>query len=173
MDVLSRHRLKDVIDEGGIPFNRAHGMHLFEYCDNDSRFNEVFNNAMFNHTSLVMKKILESYNGFEHVKILVDVGGGTGVNLNIITSKYPHIKGVNLDLPHVIQDAPSYPGIFSVNFYDCLLILLLWVLLLVTMKFVNSLMIHESTYIYCRRGTYRRGYVRKSSRWGCHFNEGN
>jgi O-methyltransferase domain len=30
--------------------------------------------------------------------------------LNMITSKYPNIKGINFDLPHVIADAPPYPG---------------------------------------------------------------
>lgn len=57
-----------------------------------------------------MKKILECYKGFEDIKRLVDVGGGLGVNINLITSKYPHIQGINFDLPHVIQHAPSYAG---------------------------------------------------------------
>ncbi|KAK0581600.1 hypothetical protein LWI29_015755 [Acer saccharum] len=58
-----------------------------------------------------MKKTLESYKGFEQFKQLVDVGGGLGTTLSVITSKYPHIKAINFDLPHVINDAPSYPGV--------------------------------------------------------------
>ena len=96
--------------EGGVPFNRAHdGLHLFEYNGLDQRFNQVFNNAMINHTTMVIKIAVESYNGFANLKQLVDVGGGLGVTLKIITSAYPSIKGINFDLPHVIQDAPSYP----------------------------------------------------------------
>ncbi|RVW72663.1 Caffeic acid 3-O-methyltransferase [Vitis vinifera] len=53
-----------------------------------------------------MKRILQIYKGFEGLKVLVDVGGGIGVTLSIITSKYPHIKGINYDLPHVLADAP-------------------------------------------------------------------
>ncbi|KAL0452359.1 UNVERIFIED_CONTAM: Caffeic acid 3-O-methyltransferase [Sesamum latifolium] len=49
--------------------------------------------------------------GFEGVKSLVDVGGGIGASLKMILSKYPSIKAINFDLPHVIQDAPSYPGV--------------------------------------------------------------
>ncbi|KAL0452358.1 UNVERIFIED_CONTAM: Caffeic acid 3-O-methyltransferase [Sesamum latifolium] len=49
--------------------------------------------------------------GFEGVKSLVDVGGGVGASLKMILSKYPSIKAINFDLPHVIQDAPSYPGV--------------------------------------------------------------
>uniref|UniRef100_A0A7N2MCP7 O-methyltransferase C-terminal domain-containing protein n=1 Tax=Quercus lobata TaxID=97700 RepID=A0A7N2MCP7_QUELO len=55
------------------------------------------------------KHIIKSYKGFEQLRQLVDVGGSLGVNLNLITSKYPHIKGINFDLHHVIQHAPPYP----------------------------------------------------------------
>ncbi|XP_050206964.1 cathecol O-methyltransferase 1-like [Mercurialis annua] len=107
--------LKEAILEGGIPFNKVHGTHAFEYPRRDPRFNEVFNKAMFNHTTIVMKRILECYNGFEDLKQLVDVGGGLGVTLNIIISKYPNIKGINYDLPRVIHNAPSYPGVSHVE----------------------------------------------------------
>ncbi|KAK4849017.1 hypothetical protein QYF36_019884 [Acer negundo] len=53
--------------------------------------------------------------GFENVKQLVDVGGGLGVTLKAVTAKYPHIKGINFDLPHVIQRAPNYPGVEHVG----------------------------------------------------------
>jgi len=66
---------------------------------------------MINHTTFMMKKVLESYKGFEGIKRLVDVGGGLGININLVTSKYPDIHGINFDLPHVIREAPSYPGI--------------------------------------------------------------
>ncbi|KAH7578124.1 hypothetical protein JRO89_XS01G0343600 [Xanthoceras sorbifolium] len=103
--------LKNTIVDGGIPFNKAHGKQIFEYLGTDPRFNEVLNGAMFNVTCIVMKKILDSYKGFAQFNQLVDVGGGLGVTLHIITSKYPHIKAINFDLPHVIQNAPSYPGL--------------------------------------------------------------
>ncbi|KAL9448404.1 hypothetical protein AB3S75_015813 [Citrus x aurantiifolia] len=103
--------LKDAILEGGIPFNRAHGMHAFEYGRVDPRFNKHFNTAMYNHTSLIMSNILESYKGFANIKQMVDVGGNLGVTLQAITSKYPHIKGINFDQPHVIEHAPLHPHI--------------------------------------------------------------
>ncbi|KAJ7951390.1 Caffeic acid O-methyltransferase [Quillaja saponaria] len=70
---------------------------------------------MINHTTIVMKEVLESYKGFQHINGLVDVGGGLGITLNLITSKYHHIKGINFDLPHVIKHAPSYPGVEHVG----------------------------------------------------------
>ncbi|GAB4861514.1 Cathecol O-methyltransferase 1 [Ancistrocladus abbreviatus] len=108
-------KLKDAVLEGGIPFNKAHGAHLFEYPSLDSRFNQVFNSAMFNHTTVIMKRIVESYKGFENVKQLVDVGGGLGHSLNIILSKYPNIKGINFDLPHVVQNASPRFGVEHIS----------------------------------------------------------
>lgn len=91
-------------------------MTAFEYHGTDPRFNKVFNQGMSNHSTIIMKKILETYQGFEGLKTVVDVGGGTGATLSMILSKYPNIKGINFDLPHVIEDAPkSHPGIQHVG----------------------------------------------------------
>ncbi|KAJ0882198.1 putative caffeate O-methyltransferase [Helianthus annuus] len=109
------YHLKDAIIEGGVPFNKAHGVDAFEYAAKDNRFNEVFNRCMHDRTRIVMKMILEKYKGFEGVKELIDVGGGLGANLELIVSKYPNIKGINFDLPHVIKDAPPYPGVEHVG----------------------------------------------------------
>ncbi|RZS10573.1 hypothetical protein BHM03_00041822, partial [Ensete ventricosum] len=49
------------------------------------------------------------------VKVLVDVGGGVGATLGMITSRHPHIKGINLDLPHVISGAQPLPGVQHVS----------------------------------------------------------
>ncbi|CAI9787069.1 unnamed protein product [Fraxinus pennsylvanica] len=107
----SWYELKDAVLEGGIPFDKVHGTHAFDYPGKDPRFNEIFNKAMTNHTTIVMKQILDHYKGFANIKTLVDVAGGLGVNLNMITSRYSTIKGINFDQPHVIQRAPFYPGV--------------------------------------------------------------
>ncbi|KAE8682966.1 Caffeic acid 3-O-methyltransferase [Hibiscus syriacus] len=109
-------QLKDAIIEGGVPFERAHGTNGFEYLRKDPRLNQVFSTAMVNHSNLVLKIILDRYNGFEQLgSRLVDVGGSLGVTLGLITSKYPSINGINFDLPHVIQHAPAYPG----DMFEC------------------------------------------------------
>lgn len=113
--IESWYHLKDAVLDGGIPFNKAYGMTAFEYHGTDPRFNKVFNNGMSNHSTITMKKLLENYKGFEGVSTLVDVGGGTGATLNMIISKHPTIRGINFDLPHVIEDAPTYPGVEHVG----------------------------------------------------------
>ncbi|XP_055831001.1 cathecol O-methyltransferase 1-like, partial [Solanum dulcamara] len=107
--------LNDAILEGGVPFERILGVNAFEYLKMNPMFSDIFNKAMNDHTILIMKNILNNYKGFENIKSLVDVGGGLGINLNMITSKYPTIKGTNFDLPYVVQHAPSYSGVEHVG----------------------------------------------------------
>ena len=96
--------------EGGDAFGRAHGgMKLFDYMGTDERFSKLFNQTGF--TIAVVKKALEVYQGFKDVDVLVDVGGGVGNTLGVVTSKYPNIKGVNFDLTCALAQAPSYPGV--------------------------------------------------------------
>ncbi|CAH8351757.1 unnamed protein product [Eruca vesicaria subsp. sativa] len=103
-------QLKDVVLEGGDAFGRAHGgMKLFDYMGTDERFSKLFNQTGF--TIAVVKKALEVYQGFKDVNVLVDVGGGVGNTLGVVTSKYPHIKGINFDLTCALAQAPSYPGV--------------------------------------------------------------
>lgn len=108
-----RYYLKDAVLEGCVPFNKAHGMTAFEYNAKDLRVSRLFNEGMKNHSITFTKTFLQLYHGFNDINTLVDVGGGVGATLNMITSEYPKIKGINFDLPHVIADAPPYPGMFT------------------------------------------------------------
>lgn len=102
--------MKEAILNGGHPVLAAYGMTTFEYQACDPRFSKVFNNAMKGVSSLVVKHLLRKYNGFDDVRVLVDVGGNVGGNVHMITCFHPHIKGINFDLPHIIAGAPPLPG---------------------------------------------------------------
>uniref|UniRef100_A0A1J3I4N3 Caffeic acid 3-O-methyltransferase n=3 Tax=Noccaea caerulescens TaxID=107243 RepID=A0A1J3I4N3_NOCCA len=106
---------KDVILDGKDAFSSAHGMRIFEYIGSDENFAKLFNAAMSESSTMIMKRVLEVYRGFEDVNTLVDVGGGSGTILGLVTSKYPHIKGINFDLAHVLTHAPFYPGVEHVS----------------------------------------------------------
>ncbi|KAL5699149.1 hypothetical protein ACHQM5_030090 [Ranunculus cassubicifolius] len=69
---------------------------------------------MLSYTSNSLKKIVEVYKGFDNLREVVDVGGGIGTMSSLIYSKYPHIKCINYDLPHVIEEAPLFPGVKQV-----------------------------------------------------------
>lgn len=107
----------------------------------DSRFYKVFYDGMDHHSTIVMKKILDTYKGFEGISTLVDVGGATGLCLNLILSKYPSIKAINFDLPHIIRDAPTYPGNNNPYFvYSPLLPTIVGLFVSPKVKFINLTM---------------------------------
>ncbi|KAE8683927.1 Caffeic acid 3-O-methyltransferase 3 [Hibiscus syriacus] len=110
----SWYQLKDAVLPGENPFTKTHGMKINEYLRNDARFGDVFKVAMIDYNKLFVEEMLKSYRGFDGLNSLVDVGGGNGFILHSIVSKYPSIKGINFDLPHIIEKSPSYPGIKNV-----------------------------------------------------------
>ncbi|GMN29013.1 hypothetical protein TIFTF001_051698 [Ficus carica] len=62
--------LKASILEGGVAFEKAHGMNAFVYSRSDPKFNHVFNTAMYSQTTIVVKNILKFYEGFDDLKQL-------------------------------------------------------------------------------------------------------
>ncbi|KAJ1686268.1 hypothetical protein LUZ63_017658 [Rhynchospora breviuscula] len=132
--VSGGQHLKEAVLEGGVAFEKAHGTKAFEYMGTDPSFSTIFNKAMTDNSTFILKKMLEIYQGFKDVHVLVDIGGGVGAALRMIVLKYPHIKGINLDLPHVISAAPAFPGVEHVggSMFDCIphgdTILLKWIL---------------------------------------------
>ncbi|KAL9426387.1 hypothetical protein AB3S75_033214 [Citrus x aurantiifolia] len=111
------YHLKDAALEGTLPAMKACNgiLHAFEHLAKDARMHNLFNQTMHNHTTIVMKKIIEIYKGFEGLNQLLDVAGGLGATLRLTVDKYPQIKGINFDLPHVVKDAPSCPGVEHVG----------------------------------------------------------
>ncbi|KAG4171943.1 hypothetical protein ERO13_A12G242300v2 [Gossypium hirsutum] len=105
----SWYHLKDAVLEGANPFNKAHGMSAVEYISTDARFEDIFKASFIDYNKLFVEEMLKSYQGFDGLNVLVDVGGGNGFILHEIVSKYPTIKGINFDLPQVIDKSPSYP----------------------------------------------------------------
>ncbi|KAK4766092.1 hypothetical protein SAY87_007734 [Trapa incisa] len=101
---------KTAILDGVSPFEKANGLPLFQYGSVLPSFNYIFNRAMVAMSTVEMEEILKVYRGFQGLKSLVDVAGGTGKCLSMVVSKHPSIKGINFDLPHVVGEAPSYPG---------------------------------------------------------------
>ncbi|CAM6043946.1 unnamed protein product [Sphagnum compactum] len=105
------HLSAAVLDDSVDPFVRAHGKSEFQLNNEDPRVGKLFNTAMSSHSRMYMEAMLGAYHGFQDVNCLVDVGGGTGASLAFITAKYPHIRGINFDLPHVVATAPTYPRV--------------------------------------------------------------
>ncbi|KAK9101243.1 hypothetical protein Scep_024673 [Stephania cephalantha] len=100
-----------VVEEGCVPFDKLHGENFFKYAAKESRVNQVFNEAMAAGSAIAFEEVFKVYEWFKEVRELVDVGGGVGTSLGRIVCRYPHISGINFELSHVIDGAPTYPGV--------------------------------------------------------------
>ncbi|CAD5168294.1 unnamed protein product [Musa acuminata subsp. malaccensis] len=61
------------------------------------------------------RNLLRVYSGFNDMEVLVDVDGIDGTSLQMFTSRHPHIKGINYNLPHIISGAQPMPGVEHIS----------------------------------------------------------
>jgi O-methyltransferase len=80
------------------------GMPVFEYIKQHPDYSAVFNNAMTTFSAAIVPAVLEAYD-FSDIDLLVDVAGGHGQVLTSILRKYPKMRGILMDLDHVIAGA--------------------------------------------------------------------
>ncbi|XP_054814617.1 (R,S)-reticuline 7-O-methyltransferase-like isoform X2 [Prosopis cineraria] len=113
------HHIGECIREGtenGTAFFKCHGHEQFDLTGLEPDYNRLFNEGMVCTARITSKAVISGYkDGFNKIQSLVDVGGGIGGSLSEIVRAYPHIKGINFDLPHVVATAPKYDGITHVG----------------------------------------------------------
>ncbi|KAI5022392.1 hypothetical protein ZWY2020_059122 [Hordeum vulgare] len=131
------HHIAEAVTAGGpSAFERTQKWPYYEYMGKNQRLGTLFDNAMAQHSVILVTKMLERFKGFDGVQRLVDVGGGTGSTLGMITSKYKHMTGINYDLPHVIAQGLPLPGVEHVagDMYESIptgdAVLLQWITLM-------------------------------------------
>nr|ACO90220.1 putative O-methyltransferase [Eschscholzia californica] len=110
------HYLGKCVQEGGFAFAKAHGSEIWKFGSENPEFNKLFSVGMACSSTLVVDAILDNYHeGFGDLESIVDVGGAIGTLINEIVKKYPHIRGTNFDLPHVVAEALENPGVAHVG----------------------------------------------------------
>jgi hypothetical protein len=111
------HCLGQCVKEGGIAFKKiTHGCEMWDFTSKNLEFNKIFSNAMACMARIVMGIVLAKYkDGFNCVRTLVDVRGGTRGMIAEIVKAHPHIKAINFDLPYVVVTAPMRQGVSHVG----------------------------------------------------------
>ncbi|KAI3808525.1 hypothetical protein L1987_24476 [Smallanthus sonchifolius] len=103
------------IEDGGTAAFKTYGVEVWDLFSRNPQANKGFSESMACYTRIEFDAIMSSYD-FDSLKgSLVDVGGGIGMTINKIVTTYPHLKGIDFDLPHVISSAPSYEGVTHVG----------------------------------------------------------
>jgi hypothetical protein len=96
------------VKTGEITCDHVHGKPVFEYFPEHPDISELFNNAMSCMSEMVTPGLLEAYD-FTGIHTLMDLAGGHGALLRAILNKYPEMRGVLIDMEHVIEGAKELP----------------------------------------------------------------
>ncbi|KAI5406495.1 acetylserotonin O-methyltransferase [Lathyrus oleraceus] len=101
-----------VLVNGNPSFKKVHGEDVWRYAASNLDHSNLINDAMACDARVVVPAIAERCSElFDGVGSLVDVGGGNGTTLSILVKAFPWIRGINFDLPHVIDVAPKCDGV--------------------------------------------------------------
>jgi hypothetical protein len=89
---------------GGSAFDHTYGMAVFDYLKETPEAATSFDSLMAAQTRPWALSVADAYD-FADIGTLVDVGGGYGALLAAILTAHPHLKGVLVELPHVVAGA--------------------------------------------------------------------
>jgi SAM-dependent methyltransferase len=89
---------------GESAFARVHGVHHRDYRALDIEEDERMHRAHFAATRVDLLTLLRTY-PWGSIGTVVDVGGGSGAFLAGLLRRHPAMRGVLLDLPHVVPSA--------------------------------------------------------------------
>lgn len=92
------------IRTGEPSFDHVNGMELFAYLAAHPEMNELFSGAMGNAAGHTQQHAIEAYD-LSGARKLVDIGGAHGHLMAAILTKYPQLRGVVFDQPHVVPGA--------------------------------------------------------------------
>lgn len=96
--------LNHSVRTGEPAWNHVFGKPLFEYLQGDPASAAMFDEAMTSSSAAQSQAVVEAYD-FAGIGRIVDVGGGHGTLLATILQRYPALRGVLFELPHVAAGA--------------------------------------------------------------------
>ncbi|XP_078150590.1 trans-resveratrol di-O-methyltransferase-like [Carex rostrata] len=104
----SWERLSEVLTDTGTCtlFEKTFGgKQLWELSKEEPGIGNFFNEAMTSQTKPLMRGLFAIYpHIFDGLHSLVDVGGGTGAAVKIISEAFPGLRCIVFDLPHVVAE---------------------------------------------------------------------
>ncbi len=96
--------LVDSVRTGETAFDKIYGKPVFDYLAEHPEEAAVFDAAMTAIHGGETAAITEAYD-FSGIGLLADIGGGNGSKITAILQRYPTMRGLLFDLPHVVERA--------------------------------------------------------------------
>ncbi|XP_015962395.1 isoflavone 7-O-methyltransferase-like [Arachis duranensis] len=101
----SMHNLnKWFYDENRPLYEITLGKPLWEFLDKNPTNLSLFNDAMASDSQMIKLALKDHHMTFERLETIVDVGGGNGTTVQIISEKFPALKCIVFDLPQVVKN---------------------------------------------------------------------
>jgi hypothetical protein len=94
----------ETVRTGETAFDRLYGRPYFDYLGEHRAQAKIFDAAMTGFSGRGMGAMLDAYD-LSDVGTLADVGGGLGTNLAAALGRYPAMRGLLFDRPHVVARA--------------------------------------------------------------------
>jgi hypothetical protein len=94
------------VKTGEPAFKHIFDMGIMDYLAQNTEASQIFNQVMTERAGPTAAAVCAAYD-FSGIKRLVDVGGGQGILISTILKANPHLHGVVLDLPSVVEGAAS------------------------------------------------------------------
>jgi len=91
---------------GAPAFPKVFGMSNWERRQQNPGVNVIFNGNQAAQTRIQGSSVVDTY-PFPQEGLVVDVGGGDGTLISLVLKSYPHLLGLLLDQPHVIEQAAA------------------------------------------------------------------
>ncbi|MCE6995358.1 acetylserotonin O-methyltransferase [Saccharothrix sp. S26] len=99
--------IEHTVRTGEPAFEHVNGASLFEYLAARPEMTALFSRAMGNGARQVQRAAVAAYD-FSGIRLLVDVGGAHGHLIAMVLDRYPDLRAVLFDQPHVVSGAGEF-----------------------------------------------------------------
>jgi len=99
-------RLLESVRSGKPGLEQALGMPIFDWLATHPEEASLFSETMVSFHGAEPAAVAAAYD-FSGMNTVVDIGGATGNLLAAILGRYPDLRGILYDLPHVVRHAPA------------------------------------------------------------------
>ncbi len=96
--------LADTVRTGDNAYEKIFGKPIFDRLAEHPDKARIFDDAMTGIHGRETGAILDAYD-FSGIKVIADIGGGNGSKIAAVLQKYPGMRGILFDLPHVVERA--------------------------------------------------------------------
>ncbi|MEL6149317.1 MAG: methyltransferase [Chloroflexota bacterium] len=97
-------QLMHAVKTGETGFSHAYGEEFFPFLAKNPEVSRTFGEAMTGYVAQTHQGVLQTYD-FTGTEVLADIGGSHGTLLSLILRRYPDMRGILFDQPHVIEEA--------------------------------------------------------------------